>query len=219
MRTHSKKGRSYLHLTPEQSPPSGSRTTPAPAQVALPWERQRDESAPAFAALVAYRDLEEGHTLGRAAELVGKSRALLASWSRRHDWMERVFQWDQHRFREQESALQTARQQALQRQAQDSDRLQRLAMARLGQLVRRDAETGELELDPEVSVQDAVRIYRLGLEIGRALPAPVESEPGAEAGEDQLRRLTDAELHQLIALAKTRAESEDETDDGVRPEE
>jgi hypothetical protein len=187
--------------------------------VALPWERRRDESAPAFAGLVAYRDLEEGRTLGRAAERVGKSRALLASWSRRHDWAERVFQWDQHQFREQESALHTARQQALQRQTQDADRLQRLAMARLGRLVRRDPETGELELDPEVSVQDAVRIYRLGLEIGRALPAPAESESGAEAEEDQLRRLTDAELHELIALAKTRAESEDENDDGVRPEE
>jgi hypothetical protein len=133
---------------------------------------------------------------------------MLYRWSRRHQWRERAFVWDLEQQRETDAALRAARQQALERQVQDADRLQRLAMARLGKAVRRDPVSGELELDPEVTVQDAVRVYRLGLEIERSLPPGPETAPAEEAGEGELRRMTDEGLRQLIALAKQRAQSQ-----------
>jgi hypothetical protein len=138
---------------------------------------------------------------------------MLYRWSRRHGWRERASLWDVEQQRETDSALRAARQQALERQIQDADRLQRLAMARLGKAVRRDPVSGELELDPEVTIPDAVRVYRLGLEIERSLPAGPEAAPAEEVADDELRRMTDEELRQLIALAEQRAERRNEGDD------
>jgi len=173
-----------------------------------PWERRVDESAQSHRAFITYRELGAERTVGQAAAALGKSRGMLYRWSRRHQWRERAFVWDLEQQRETDAALRAARQQALERQVQDADRLQRLAMARLGKAVRRDPVSGELELDPEVTVQDAVRVYRLGLEIERSLPPGPETAPAEEAGEGELRRMTDEGLRQLIALAKQRAQSQ-----------
>jgi len=175
---------------------------------ARPWERRPDESAQSHRAFITYRELGPERTVGQAAAALGKSRGMLYRWSRRHQWRERAFLWDLEQQRETDAALRAARQQALERQVQDADRLQRLAMARLGKAVRRDPVSGDLELDPEVTVQDAVRVYRLGLEIERSLPAGPEAAPAEEVADDELRRMTDEELRQLIALAKLRAKSQ-----------
>ena len=182
-----------------------------------PWERRPDESAQSHHAFLTYRDLGPDRSIAKAAEQEGKSRGMLYRWSRRHGWRERAFLWDVDQQRETDSALRAARQQALDRQLQDADRLQRLAMARLGKAVRRDPVSGDLELDPEVTILDAVRVYRLGLEIERPLRAGPETAPAEELADDELRRMTDEELHQLIALAKQRAQSQttEEGDDGT----
>jgi len=176
-------------------------------------ERRPAESAQAYEGFLAYRDCGPKRTLQEAAERTGKSRAMLARWSRLHDWRERVFAWDREQAREAEVALREARQEGLKRQARDADRLQRLAMAKLGKLVRRDPVTGELELDPSVSVQDAVRIYRLGLDIARSLAPGAEVGPEEQAEDPELRRMTDRELRRLIALAKKRANTNHEEEE------
>ncbi len=183
------------------------------APSARPWDRRPEESPQAFKAFLAYRDCGDERTLAKAAEMIGKSRGMLFRWSTRHDWVGRCFLWDQEQYREAEAAVRQVRQQSLQRQVQDADRLQRLGMARLGKLVQRNPQTGELELDPGVGVQDAVRIYKLGLDIERSLPGASETAPAEEVEESELQRMSDEELRQLIALARQRVKTQPEEDD------
>lgn len=196
---------------------TGRRTNTQQAAARVhPWERRPDESPQAYAAFRAHLECGPERTLQQAADKIRKSRHLLAAWSRRHGWQERAFAWDQHHYREEEAAVRAARQEVLKRQAQDADRLQRLAMARLGKLVQRNRQTGDLELDSDVSVQDAVRIYRLGMEIERSLPGSAEQPLGQEVDEDELRQMTDRELRELITLARARMdrETKEDNDDG-----
>ncbi len=200
-------------MASKQVPAEQGHTHAAPA-ASMPWEQQAGESGAAHQALLAFRDLGPKRTLRAAAERVGKSRGLLAGWSARYRWEERVLAWDRQQQREAEAALRTAREEALRRQAQDADNLQRLAMAKLGRLVRRDPATGEPQLDPSVTVQDAVRVYRLGLEIERTLPSGPEAAPEEAADQKELKRMTDEELRRLIALAKERAGTDGEEENG-----
>jgi hypothetical protein len=183
----------------------GGDTTPE-----QPWEQNAGETARAYGAFIAYRDAGPERTIAGTARELGRSAALLYRWSRQHNWIDRAHAWDVTCRREEEATLREARREIVQRQARDADRLQRLAMARLGKLVRRDPETGELALDPEVSVQDAVRVYKLGLDIERALTAEEKPEAESEEGDDDLKRMSDEQLRQLIALAKERAGNDEE---------
>ncbi len=55
------------------------------------WEKQPDESEPAFAAFRIYRDLEQGQrSITRVAQECTKERSLIARWSSRHSWQQRV---------------------------------------------------------------------------------------------------------------------------------
>lgn len=185
----------------------GGESRASPRQ---PWEQQPTETARAYQGFLAYRDVGPDRSIAETARQLGKSAPLLYRWSRQHRWAERSYAWDLECRRAEETALQEARQQALQRQAQDADRLQRLAMAKLGRLVRRDPDSGELALDPEVSVQDAVRIYKLGLDIERSLVATDAADPQGEEQDDELKRMSDEELRQLIELARGRADQHQE---------
>ena len=172
-----------------------------------PWEQGRDESRPAYQAFLTYRDAGAERSLATAAQALKKNYALIRRWAKRFSWGERAWAWDLSQRQEEEEAVRRQRTEMVQRQLKDADRLQRLAMAKLSDLVRRDPETGELTLSREVSVQDATRLYQLSLAIARHLPAPAEPEAAAEAesAEAQLRRLSSQELQQIIPLIKERA--------------
>jgi hypothetical protein len=172
-----------------------------------PWERHRDESSKAYRAFLTYRDLVGDRSLIAAAQALAKNYALIRRWAKRHRWAERVWAWDLHRVREEEAALRAQREEMLQRQLKDADRLQKLAMARLSSLVMRDPETGELALSREVSVADAARLYKLALDIERNLPDPPQTEEPEEAelAPFQLRSLSTQELQQMLTLARERA--------------
>ncbi len=189
-----------------QQPHADAHPRAAPEQ---PWEQRPRETARAHRAFLAFRNLGPDRTIAATARALGCSAALLYRWSRQHNWMERAYAWDLVCRREEDAALREARQESLQRQARDADRLQRIAMARFGKLVRRDPDTGELTLDPEVSVSDAVRVYKLGLDIDRARTTAKSPEPETE-DDDELRRMGDEQLRELIALAKERAGQDDE---------
>jgi hypothetical protein len=173
-----------------------------------PWERQPEESPKAHAAFVAYRDLGASRTFVAAARQLAKSCSLLRRWAVTHRWRERVHAWDVAQAREDEAAMRAQRDDIARRQVQDVDRLQRLAMAKLSSLVRKDPVTGELALDPKVTPLDAVRIYQLTLDIERKLadlgggPETAEAPASSEA---ELRSLSTEELHALTALARERA--------------
>ena len=59
-----------------------------------PWERKPKESAPAYEAFSAYRDMGPERALRAVAQQLGKSRALIERWSRNWGWQDRVRAYD-----------------------------------------------------------------------------------------------------------------------------
>jgi hypothetical protein len=177
----------------------------AGGQDAKPWEQQRHESAAAFAAFLIYLGLGAERTFIAVARQLGRHKSLVYRWARRHCWADRAYQWDLTRARETEAVVRQEREEALRRQLRDADRMQRLSMARVSSMVFRDDQTGQITIAPDVTVADAVRLYRLALQIQRDQP-PVPQQPGnGPAADDVLDSLSDVELQQLITLAQERA--------------
>jgi len=180
-----------------------------------PWDRRRQESTVAYQAFLVYRDLGADRTFIAAANALGKSTSLLRRWAACYDWRDRTWAWDVARAREAEEALRQQREESLRRQARDSDQLQRLAMARLSGLIRRDPASGEVSLDPGVTPRDAVTIYKLALELEDRLMGTSQAQPYEEdVTEQQLRRMSTEQLRELLALSRERAGDEVEHADG-----
>ena len=180
-----------------------------------PWDRQKGESPLAYQAFLAYRDLGEARSFVGAAHALGKSNSLVRRWATRYDWRDRAWAYDVAQAREAEEALRQQREESLRRQARDSDQLQRLAMARLSGLIRRDPASGEVSLDPGVTPRDAVTIYKLALELEDRLMGTSQAQPYDEdVTEQQLRRMSTEQLRELLALSRERAGDEVEVHDG-----
>lgn len=64
-----------------------------------PWERITGESAPAFQAFAAYRDMGADRSLAKVAQQLGKSTTLVERWSARDFWVNRVAAWDEEQDR------------------------------------------------------------------------------------------------------------------------
>lgn len=58
-----------------------------------PWERQDNESSPAFEAFALYRDTHP-RSLRKVSEMLKKSKSLIGGWSKTYTWGERCRQWD-----------------------------------------------------------------------------------------------------------------------------
>lgn len=65
-----------------------STNTPAP------WERQPEETPKAYAAFCEYRDMGAERSLDKVATKLNKSSTLIARWSSKYKWVERVAAWD-----------------------------------------------------------------------------------------------------------------------------
>lgn len=70
----------------------------------LPWERQKGESAQAFAAFLVYLQMGADRSLSAVGQRLGKSRALMERWSSANGWVERCRAWDNHLQREAKKA-------------------------------------------------------------------------------------------------------------------
>ena len=68
----------------------------SPAAAEGIWCRQPGETARAYAAFCSYRELGEGRSLVKVGQKQGKKRALVETWSTRHDWVARAHAWDEH---------------------------------------------------------------------------------------------------------------------------
>lgn len=64
--------------------------------MALPFEQKPDESAKAFAAFSEYLNMGPQRSLEAVSRKVGKSKALMERWSKRHNWVSRVEAHQQH---------------------------------------------------------------------------------------------------------------------------
>lgn len=59
-----------------------------------PWERQDEETGPAFEAFLTYRDLGPGRTFAAVVEKLQKSDTLIHKWKKEWNWRERADAWD-----------------------------------------------------------------------------------------------------------------------------
>lgn len=120
---------------------------------AQPWDRQPEETPPAWQAFVAYRDLGFDRSLRAAAEKIGKAQSLLARWSTRHGWVARAQAYDTHLDQEHQKRLRARRTTSEQRLLRIVDK----GMAKL-----EAAFEGKLELT------DPAKLSRLMAELVKA---------------------------------------------------
>jgi hypothetical protein len=144
---------------------------------------------------------------------VGKRKSLVWRWATRHDWRHRAWAHDLHRDRQDEEAVRRERETVLQQRLQEVDQMGRASLVFFRTLVRRDPETGEVSFDPRFTPPVAQRFLELALRAqGAFAPANAGEKPEQEprpAGGD-LFQLADAELEELIALAKDRAQQDEQ---------
>mgnify|MGYP001288038247 CR=1 FL=1 len=160
------------------------------------WERQPDETAPAFFAFRTYRDLQpNGRSLARAVRAMypdadDKARnAKLRQWqkwSSNHRWVDRATAWDDEQDR-------VRRQAYLAELDEMSRRHANLAMAMIGKAAQKLNALDAKELtvtDMRAMFQEAVRLERLA----RGVP---ESNAGVTTKRLDVTTLTDEELDAL----------------------
>ena len=66
------------------------------AEDSYPWTRRDNESTPAYAAFQVYLRHGSRRTLTETAAEVGKAVSLIAGWSSKFGWVERVQAYDSH---------------------------------------------------------------------------------------------------------------------------
>jgi hypothetical protein len=107
--------------------------------MALPFEQKPDESAKAFAAFNEYLNMGPQRSLEAVGRKLGKSKALMERWSKRHNWVARVEAHAQHwaaltrRAEVQvvhEFALEKAKRQEAQKEVEWQLRCETIALAR-----------------------------------------------------------------------------------------
>ena len=114
-----------------------------------PWEQQPGESARAFGAFCAYRDLGPRRSLrAAAAAFYGQPSAArerqVDKWSRAFRWVERTSAWDRHLDAEACQAQEEARREMAVRHVREARALQAKALERLRAL--RPEELGPADL-------------------------------------------------------------------------
>jgi hypothetical protein len=140
--------------------------------------------------------------------LLGKSESLLREWAARHDWHHRAWLYDRQHARQDEAGLRQHRETVLRERLDDLDRMGRACLAFFRTMVRRDPGTGEISFDPRFTPQVALRFLELALKAQGAFHRPAAEEEGERPAAD-LFGLADAELMELIDLARERADQHD----------
>lgn len=97
----------------------------------LPWERQKGESAQAFAAFLAYLQMGADRSLSAVGQRLGKSKALMERWSSANGWVERCRAWDNYLQQEAKKAAAAAVRNMNRRHAQMAAAIQGTAMQAL----------------------------------------------------------------------------------------
>jgi len=178
-----------------------------------PWEQMPGESGPAYAAFVAYRDLGPSRTFKAGADQAGKHESLMRRWATRNRWRERAWAWDLHEARQEETVVRQQRESLLGERLDDLDRMSRACLAFFRTMVRRDPETGEVNFDVRFTPQVALRFLELALKAQGAFNRPGPEDKSEERSPADLFGLADAELTELIDIARERADQHDHRKD------
>ena len=120
------------------------------------WERQPKETEQAWAAFLAYRDLEPPRTVTAVAENLSKSRQLITTWKSRWFWDERVRAYDNEVQKQALAHAVKERRKMYERHTNIAMRLQKAALEALEKL---DAS--------ELSFKDIREAVKLGSELER----------------------------------------------------
>jgi hypothetical protein len=89
----------------------------------------------------------------------------------------------------------------------------RACLAFFRTMVRRDPETGEVSFDTRFTPQVALRFLELALRAQGAFDRPAPDDKSAERPAADLFGLADAELMELIDLARERADQQHQRED------
>ena len=70
-----------------------------------PWEKQPNESPPAFEAFAIYRDMGADRSYLKVATKLSKSHTIIKRWGSANNWQERIDEWDNEQDRIAREAL------------------------------------------------------------------------------------------------------------------
>jgi hypothetical protein len=107
------------------------------------WEHQPGESAKAFEAFAAYRDMGAERSLRKLTQQLHKNLTTIRDWSVKWNWQERVRAYDRELDRQ-------AREQAVRSVRQMTDRHIRIAMQLQAKAVRALENLDEAQLTPKM---------------------------------------------------------------------
>lgn len=138
-----------------------------------PWEPQKGESMPAFQAWSRFVEMGDNRSTRAVAQQLGKSAALIARWSSRWGWVERIAAWSAHMA----EIEQRGRERALGNEAEDWAKKQiRIADLLVDKsekmlafpLATQKSQDGKTIVEPaRWSFGDAAKLSDTGIKLGR----------------------------------------------------
>ena len=129
-----------------------------------PWERQEGESEKAFEAFAIYKDMSANRSVRTVAQEFIKSVSLIARWSIKWNWGERVRAYDNALEKEAEAAAIKERKEMLKRHVGISMQLQKKALEALQLLSVED-----------ICAKDIKEFLKVSTEIERLSRLPINS--------------------------------------------
>jgi len=187
-----------------------------PVQLSLDrevWDRQPRETTPAWQTFIHYRDMEP-RSLRKVAETLGKTLSVIAHWSQRWRWQERVIAWDNHL----NSVYQAEREKGQKEMAENHIKLSKGIQAKVAQRLR--------TLRPEdMSAGDLARLLDVAVKIERlASGAPTEHTKTEIGGQMNIKHdfsvatkiFEDAEARQLYLALMAKLYMVEPDPDGPR---
>jgi len=154
------------------------------------------ESAKAFEAFCAYRDMGPGRSVAKVGHALGKSTTLMARWSGRWAWVARVATWDA------DTAVKVAMAQQ-EEIVEMRSRHARIAAALLGKVVARLVKLDPAELTPA----QVTRMFDVAMKAertSRGASSETRAARPAVATEHPLDNLSPAEFFARAETWKTR---------------
>ncbi len=141
------------------------------------WDRNKNETAKAYAAFCAYRNLGINRSLTKVIQKYnGKygNKTLLAKWSSQHNWVRRCYEYDVFQEKERRKELNAYYVKMLKRHAKQARLIQEKALVALQ------------KIDPEtLTNNELIRYLEAGIKIERdTLCLPIELVPMEEEKKD-----------------------------------
>jgi hypothetical protein len=123
----------------------------------MPWHRQKGESRQAFEAFMTYLIAGQDRSLTQASNDVGKSRTLIARWSRQWHWVHRVGCYEEHYMLLQLESVEAQRDVIYAKQARLADLATSIVEARLTSLMAQ-MEEGKLS-EEDLKNDSLIRLF------------------------------------------------------------